>query len=53
MKIINKQIFIKAIDNVTSDYIETELQKLNIDVLRWAIVDIQDNLYTVNVSCVE
>ena len=53
MKITNKQIFIKAVDNVTSDYIETELKNLELDVLRWAIVEVKDNLYFVNVSCVE
>lgn len=32
------------------DYIESELTKLNINPLRWAIVDVSDRIYTVSVA---
>lgn len=53
MKITNKQIYINAVANVSSEYIETELEKQNIRALRWAIVDVHNGVYTVNVSCYE
>jgi len=34
----------------TSEYIESELKKQNINPLRWAIVHVSDNMYTVSVT---
>ena len=34
----------------TSEYIESELKKSNINPLRWAIVHVSDNMYTVSVT---
>ena len=53
MKITNKQVYISAVSDVSSDYIENELRKQNINFLRWAIVDVKDGMYSVNVSCCE
>ena len=33
-----------------TDYIESELLKQNINPLRWAIVHVSDNMYTVSVT---
>ena len=50
--ITNREIKIKIIDNLTSNYIEEELNKLNLDILSWAIVNIDESFYTLNVSVV-
>ena len=34
----------------TVEYIESELTKLNINPLRWAIVNVSDKIYTVSVA---
>lgn len=34
----------------TVEYIESELTKLNINPLRWAIVDVSDKIYRVSVA---
>lgn len=34
----------------TTEYIEAELKKQNIDPLRWAIVHVSDTMYTVSVT---
>ena len=34
----------------TTEYIEAELRKKNINPLRWAIVHVSDNMYTVSVT---
>ena len=34
----------------TSEYIEAELRKQNINPLRWAIVHVSDNMCTVSVT---
>lgn len=51
--ITNKIIKINIVDNLTSEYIENEFKKLNLDVLRWSITDIDDDFYTVNISVIE
>ena len=48
--IISQDIKISKTDNLTNDYIETELQKMEISPLRWAIVDVSEIAYTVSVS---
>lgn len=37
----------------TTEYIETELIKRNINPLRWAIVHVSDTMYTVSVTKLE
>ena len=34
----------------TTEYIEAELTKLNINPLRWAVVHVSDKIYTVSVA---
>ncbi|MBQ9245171.1 hypothetical protein IJ182_02760 [bacterium] len=51
--ISSKDIKIKITDNLSSEYIETELKKLGYDILRWAITDYDKNNYTVNIAYVE
>ena len=51
--ITNQEVKIKIVDNLTSNYIEEELKKLNLDILTWAIVDINENYYTLNISVVD
>lgn len=50
--ITNQEIKIKTVDNLTSNYIEEQLNKLNLDILSWAIVSIDENYYTLNISVV-
>jgi hypothetical protein len=35
---------------LTTEYIEDELKKRNINPLRWAVVHVSDNMYTVSVT---
>ena len=37
-------------NNPTTEYIENELTKLNINPLRWAVVHVSDKIYTVSVA---
>ena len=37
-------------NNPSTEYIENELTKLNINPLRWAVVNISDKIYTVSVA---
>lgn len=50
MKITTNNFEIKKTDNLTSLYIETELAKVGVVPLRWAIVEENSNVYTVTVS---
>ena len=34
----------------STEYIESELTKLNINPLRWAVVHVSDKIYTVSVA---
>lgn len=43
-------IKIKKIGNFDSDYVEQELSKLFSSVIRWAIVDVQENDLVISVS---
>lgn len=48
--ITTQQIEIPKIENLSSEYIEAELAKLNIVPLRWAIVEVKDDSYLLSVS---
>ena len=50
MQIITKTIDIKNQGILSTEYIENELTKLNINPLRWAIVDVSDKMYKVSVA---
>ena len=51
--ITSKEINIKKLDEFSSQYINEELEKRNLDVLRWAVTDVDDEFYTVNIAIVE
>lgn len=51
--IVNEFIKIKKIDELTSEYIDNELSKLNFDVLRWVITEIDDEFYHLTLSIVK
>ncbi len=50
--ITTKEVTIKIPPKFTSEYIETELKNLNLDVLSWAIVDCDKNYYKLNIAIV-
>ena len=37
-------------NNPSTEYIESELTKLNINPLRWAVVHVGDKMYTISVA---
>ena len=51
--ITSKEIKIRKIEEFSAQHVNDELKKLGLDVLRWAITDIDDEFYTVNISIVE
>ena len=50
MQVISELIEIPNNGNPTTEYIENELTKRNINPLRWAIVHVNDKIYTVSVA---
>ena len=50
--ITNKEVKVKIPKELTSEYIETELAKMGLDVLRWAITDYDTEFYTINAAIV-
>ena len=50
MKVVSELIEIPNNGNPTTEYIENELTKRNINPLRWAIVHVNDKIYTVSVA---
>ena len=50
MKIESRIIEILNNGNPTTEYIEKELIKLNINPLRWAVVHVSDKMYSVSVA---
>ena len=53
MKAISEIIEIPNNGNPTTEYIEQELTKRNINPLRWAIVDVSDKMYTVSIANIQ
>ena len=51
--ITTKEVRIKIPDELTSEYIETELKNMGFDVLRWAITDFDEKYYTLDLAVVE
>ena len=47
-KIISEIVDIPKIGNPTTEYIESELKKRGINPLRWAIVKISNDFFTIN-----
>lgn len=50
MQVVSEIVEIKNNGQPTTEYIEQELTKLNINPLRWAIVDVNDIIYKVSVA---
>ncbi len=50
MRISSSEIKIPKIDNPNSRYIEENLQKMGLKVIRWAIVGMDEKDLTVSVS---
>jgi hypothetical protein len=50
MQVVSELVEIKNNGQPTTEYIEKELTKLNINPLRWAIVDVSDKMYKVSVA---
>ena len=50
MKAESKTVEIAKIDIPTTEYIEGELIKRNINPLRWAVVAVSDTMYTISVT---
>ena len=50
MKIVSDLIKIPKIHEVSTEYIESELNAHGLDVVRWAIVEVEDDYFNVCVS---
>lgn len=48
--ILSEEFKIKKTDNLSSNYIESELEKIGIEPLRWAIVDVLNDGFVVSAS---
>ena len=51
MQIVSEIIDIPNNGNPSTEYIEQELKKMNIIPLRWAIVKISEDFFTINCAC--
>ena len=50
MKIVNNEIKIRKVDNPSSKYFENEMKKAGYDFIRWAIVNMDEQHFILNVS---
>lgn len=50
MSIVSEILEIKNNGNPSTEYIETELKNRGIEPLRWAIVKISNDFFTINVA---
>ena len=50
MKVISKLIKIKNNNSPSVEYIEGELKNIGINPLRWAVVEVTDENYTISVA---
>ena len=50
MKAVSKLVKIKNNANPTTEYIEGELLKEGINPLRWAVVEVSEEFYTISVT---
>lgn len=51
--ILTKEVEIKKTENLSSEYIDSELNSLNLNVLKWAIVEVKENSYILNLAIIE
>ena len=50
MQVVSELVEIENNGHPTTEYIEQELTKRNINPLRWAIVDVSNKIYKVSVA---
>ena len=50
MYVIPEVVQIKKNMVPSVEYIENELRNMNINPLRWAVVHVSDNMYTINIA---
>ena len=50
MQVISKLVKIPKAETPSTEYIESELRKLNIHPLRWAVVSVGNKAYSVSVA---
>lgn len=50
MQVVSELVDITNCGVFTTEYIESELTKRNINPLRWAIVNVGDKIFTVSVA---
>ena len=50
MQVISELVEVENNGQPTTEYIEKELTKRNINPLRWAIVNVSDKIFTVSVA---
>ncbi len=50
MHIVSELVEIPNNNTPTTEYIELELTKRNINPIRWAVVHVSDKIYTVSVA---
>ena len=50
MQVVSEIVKIPNNNAPTVEYVESELTKRNINLLRWAIVHVSDRMYTVSVA---
>ncbi len=50
--ITTKEVKVKIVEELTSEYIESELAKMGLDVLKWAITGYDKNFYTINAAVI-
>lgn len=48
MEIVSENIQIPKVENLTTEYVENELKKRGISPLRWAIVKISNDFFTIS-----
>ncbi len=48
--IISDSINIKYVENISTEYIESELKKQNIEPIRWAITEINEKEITISLA---
>jgi len=51
--ITTKQIIIKKQLPFDADYIESEFQKMNLNVLRWAVVRVEEKNFVIDAAIIE
>ena len=53
MEVVSELVELENNGQPTTEYIELELTKLNINPLRWAIVDVSDTMLSISVANLE